>query len=80
MVLVDTDDDGVNDLTAIAIGTSILVHPTRLTGRDERTLNNDTAVAAASDAIRHLPRGTDQLVPSIRDRHSVLASLCLLRC
>ena len=80
IALVDSDDDGITDLSAIAIGASLIAHPTTETGRDQRSLNGHTIVALAPEAIRHLTIGTAKAEPAFRYRHSVLASLCLLRC
>ena len=80
MALVDTDDDGITDLSAVVIGTSLIVHPTSETGRNQRSLNGHTIVVFAPDAIRNLPFGTANAEPTFRYRHSALASLCLLRC
>jgi hypothetical protein len=81
MALVDTDDDGITDLSAIAIAASLIAHPTSETARDQRSLNGRTIVALAPGAIRHFPSRADEADhPIFRDRHSVLVSLCLLRC
>jgi hypothetical protein len=80
MALVDTDDDGITDLSAIAIGASLISHPTSETGRDQRSLDYYTIVALAPDVIRRLSFSTEKADPIFRDRHSVLASLCMLRC
>lgn len=80
MALVDSDDDGLTDLSAIVIGAGLVVHPTSPTCEDERSLNSRITVASALDANWHLPFGINEADPIFRDRHSVLASLCLLRC
>ncbi len=77
MALVDSDDDGIIDLSAIAMGASLFVYPTSSTGGDERALKSRTTVALASDANWHILFGTNEAGPSFGDHHS---SLCLLRC
>jgi len=78
--LVDSDDDGITDLSAIVIGASPIAHSSSSTGKDERRRNSLIAVAPASNAIQHRPFTTDRADPIFHDCHSVLASLCLLRC
>jgi len=80
LTLVDSDDDGITDLSGIVIGASLLTHPTNSTARNERTLYSHTTVATTSDTIGHLPFGAEKANLIFRDPHLVLASLSLLRC
>ena len=81
MVLVDTDGDGITDLSAVAVGASLIAHPTSDAGRHQRALNDYTIVALARDVMRRFPFRADEADhPSLHHRHPVQASLCLFRC
>jgi len=76
---VDSDDDGITDLSAIVIGTSLFANPAGSAHKDERLLNSYITVASTSDANWRLPSGTNDAGLIFLDRHSILASLCVLR-
>jgi hypothetical protein len=80
MALVDSDDDGITDLSAIAIGATPIAYRSISARKDQPPQDSHDTVALASDAIQSRTLGNDKSDPVIHDGHSVLASLCLLRC
>jgi len=79
MALVDSDDDGITDLSAIAIGASI-AYPSSSTCKDQRPYNSHETVILPSDATQSRCLGTAKSEALFPDGHSVRTSLCLLRC
>jgi hypothetical protein len=80
MALVDSDNDGITDLSAIAIGATPIAHPSISARKDQAPKNSHNTVALASVAIQSRPLENVKSDPILHDGHSVLASLCLLRC
>lgn len=80
IALVDSDDDGITDLLAIAIGAGPLAHPLSSKRSVAPRLNSHSAGAAAPDTIQHRTLGTGRADPVVHYGYPVLALLCLLRC
>ena len=80
-VLVDSDDDGIPDVPAIAVGATPIVDRSSSTGKDERPQNSQNAGTFASGAIEFYHLAIDRSNRVFHDEtNSLLASLCLLRC
>jgi hypothetical protein len=80
MALVDSDNDGITDLSAIAIAATPIAHPSISARKDQAPKNSHNTVALAPDAIQSNPLANDKSDSVFHDGHSVLALLCLLRC
>lgn len=80
MALVDTDNDGITDLSAIAIGATHIAGPSGSKRKDDRPQNSHTTVALALVAtqLHHLEADESDCVS--HNGRSILQSFCSLRC
>jgi len=80
MASVDSDDDGIPDLPAIAIGANSIVVPSRFTRKDSgaREIRNRAGLALIATQPHQLE--ADRSDCTVHDGRSTLQSSCTLRC
>jgi|SRR5271166_4777094 len=80
MASVDSDDDGIPDLPAIAIGASPIAHPSSSARKNSRLQKTPDSVVLALVVTgpHHLEANKSDFVS--HDGRSILQSFCLRRC
>jgi hypothetical protein len=80
MAAIDSDDDGISDLPAIAMGANCILVPSRFTRKDlaPREINSRAGLALIATRPQHLE--ADKSGYAVHDVRSTHRSSCTLRC